>query len=126
LDRTLETHQQRLMEQSNKSAEETIKLAQQIQAISQTLAETVKALETQSQRHAEQAALLQPLLDGEHQILRLQTSLQQNLQGLANTGAFHQAVHSLTAAIHLLTARVEPPRSVQPAAANPSRPGKAA
>jgi hypothetical protein len=31
--------------------------------------------------------------------------MHQNLQALAASGAFDQAVHSLTAAIHLLTAR---------------------
>ncbi len=43
--------------------------------------------------------------EGEKQLLRLQELLNQNLSTLAGTGAFEQAVNSLTAAIHLLTAR---------------------
>jgi flagellar capping protein FliD len=43
--------------------------------------------------------------EGEKQMLRLQEALNQNLTTLAGTGAFEQAVNSLTAAIHLLTAR---------------------
>jgi biopolymer transport protein ExbB/TolQ len=48
----------------------------------------------------------------EAQLVRLQEALQQNLAALAGAGAFDQAVQSLTAAIHLLTMRVQatPPR----------------
>ena len=44
----------------------------------------------------------------EAQLLRLQESLNQNLTLLANSATFEQAVESLTAAIHLLTTRVNP------------------
>jgi biopolymer transport protein ExbB/TolQ len=45
---------------------------------------------------------------GEEQLLRLQESLNQNLFLLANSATFKQAVESLTAAISLLTTRVQP------------------
>lgn len=44
----------------------------------------------------------------EKQLLRMQESLSQNLALLANSTTFEQAVESLTAAIHLLTTRVNP------------------
>lgn len=44
----------------------------------------------------------------EVQLLRLQEALSQNLTLLANSATFEQAVESLTAAIHLLTTRVNP------------------
>jgi hypothetical protein len=44
----------------------------------------------------------------EAQLIRLQESLSQNLALLANSTTFEQAVESLTAAIHLLTTRVNP------------------
>ena len=44
----------------------------------------------------------------ESQLVRLQESLSQNLALLANSTTFEQAVESLTAAIHLLTTRVNP------------------
>jgi biopolymer transport protein ExbB/TolQ len=44
----------------------------------------------------------------EAQLLRLQEILSQNLALLANSATFEQAVESLTAAIHLLTTRVNP------------------
>jgi len=46
--------------------------------------------------------------EGEKQLIRLQEVLSQNLAALAGAGAFEQAVNSLTAAIHLLTARAGP------------------
>lgn len=55
-----------------------------------------------------QADTLTKLQTGEAQIIRLQDTLQQNLNALASTGTFEEAVQSLTAAIHLLTTRVGP------------------
>jgi hypothetical protein len=44
----------------------------------------------------------------ETQLVKLQETLSQNLALLANSATFEQAVESLTAAIHLLTTRVNP------------------
>jgi hypothetical protein len=44
----------------------------------------------------------------------LQESLNQNLGLLANSATFKQAVESLTAAISLLTTRVQPTQSAGP------------
>jgi hypothetical protein len=43
--------------------------------------------------------------EGEKQLIHLQEVLNQNLSALSGAGAFEQAVNSLTAAIHLMTAR---------------------
>jgi biopolymer transport protein ExbB/TolQ len=51
---------------------------------------------------------------GEAQLVRLQESLSQNLALLANSATFEQAVESLTAAIHLLTTRVNPSQQSTP------------
>jgi len=50
----------------------------------------------------------------EAQLLRLQDTLSQNLALLANSATFEQAVESLTAAIHLLTTRVNPGQPATP------------
>ena len=50
----------------------------------------------------------------EAQLVRLQESLSQNLALLANSTTFEQAVESLTAAIHLLTTRVNPSQPAMP------------
>ena len=55
-----------------------------------------------------QADALIRLQEGETQLARLQESLNQNLAALTGSGAFEEAVQSLTAAIHLLTMRAAP------------------
>jgi biopolymer transport protein ExbB/TolQ len=81
------------------------------------LLEQVAALAAAVSRQHEALARLQ---EGEQHLLRLQETLARNLDALSGAGSFEQAVHSLTAAIHLLTARAAaPPLSVK-------RPGVAA
>jgi biopolymer transport protein ExbB/TolQ len=127
LERSLKTHQDRLVEVEQRIGADLAKGLQPLQGIGQALERTQQALVQQAERTVQQAALLQPLLDGEQQILRLQESLNQNLHGLANSGAFQEAMHSLTAAIHLLTARVDSGAArTAPASTTRLRPGNAA
>jgi biopolymer transport protein ExbB/TolQ len=109
LERTLSTHQERLLSMEKRLTDETSRLLQQFERIGGALSQTTGAMNAQAQRAAEQATLLSQLLESEQQIQRLQTTLSQNLQTLSHSGAFEQALHSLTAAIHLLTARAETP-----------------
>jgi biopolymer transport protein ExbB/TolQ len=53
----------------------------------------------------QQSAALGKLQDGEKHLVRLQETLARNLDSLAGAGSFEEAVHSLTAAVHLLTMR---------------------
>jgi biopolymer transport protein ExbB/TolQ len=53
----------------------------------------------------QQHAALAKLQENERQLVRLQETLARNLDSLAGAGSFEEAVHSLTAAVHLLTAR---------------------
>jgi len=121
LDRSLKAHQDRLLELEKRFSVELGQGLVPLQEVSRQLAQTQHAL-------AQQAALMQPLLDSEQQILRLQESLNQTLHGLASSGSFQEAVHSLTAAIHLLTARAESAqaRLPQPGGNPRLRPGNAA
>jgi biopolymer transport protein ExbB/TolQ len=68
---------------------------------------------------AQQNAALAKLHEDEKQLLRLQETLARNLDALAGAGSFEEAVHSLTAAVHLLTARAAPAQPIK-------RPGVAA
>lgn len=106
LERTLAAHAKRLSE-----------LQQQAAAPANAIVEKLGALGKTADTLARQAELLAKLQDGERQLVQLQQLLQQNLATLADAGAFQQAVHSLTAAIHLLTAQ---------AASSSRRPGVAA
>lgn len=78
-------------------------------------AKTQASLTTQLQAVAK-------LQDAEGQLNRLQEALNSNLAALAGAGSFEQALHSLTAAIHLITARAATTLPTRPA----SRPGTAA
>jgi biopolymer transport protein ExbB/TolQ len=60
------------------------------------------------------AQMIAKMQVGEEQLLRLQESLNQNLGLLANSATFKQAVESLTAAISLLTTRVQPAQTAGP------------
>jgi hypothetical protein len=64
----------------------------------QSLARVVEAV-------ANQTEALARLKDDSNQLVQLQDALHNNLAALQGAGAFEQAVQSLTAAIHLLTAK---------------------
>jgi biopolymer transport protein ExbB/TolQ len=87
LEKTLKSHAERL------SASEKVsgKLLEQVAALAAAV----------TQQHA----ALAKLQEGERQLVRLQETLARNLDSLAGAGSFEEAVHSLTAAVHLLTAR---------------------
>lgn len=104
LDKTIEAHERRLTAMEQEALGE---LLHRVDRISQELRDTGILFESQANRAAEQFALQGQLLDSEKQILRLQETLGQNLQALAQAGTFQQAIHSLTAAIQLLVGRVE-------------------
>jgi hypothetical protein len=112
LERTLETHSQRLAALEKRVVEQSADLLERLAAFAAALrdssrdqqANLVQVLQTVTA----QAEALGRLQEGEKQLLKLQEGLNQNLAALAGAGAFEQAVHSLTAAIHLLTARAVP------------------
>jgi hypothetical protein len=80
------------------------------------------ALVQVAERIAAQTEALGLLQDGERHLLRLHDALNQNLVAVTAAGTFEQALHSLTAAVHLLTARTGGPLTNGSAA----RPGKVA
>ena len=77
-------------------------------ALEGRLSAAVAALARTAEGVNNQAAALAKLHEGEAQLARLQESLARNLEALTATGTLEEAVHSLTAAAHLLTARVAP------------------
>jgi hypothetical protein len=80
------------------------------------------ALAQVAQAVTAQVEAVQRLREEEKQLVALQETLDQNLAVLAGAGSLDQAVHSLTAAIHLLTARSATVPTGRPGA----RPGVAA
>jgi hypothetical protein len=94
LERTLASHAERLAEMNRRVQDQEAALVRQ-QALLLPLAEGMQRL----------ATTLTQMQENEGQLLRLQELLQQNLAGLSASGSFEEAVHSLNAAVHLLTAR---------------------
>lgn len=110
METTLARHTQRLAEleekllQRNQTVVHAIgSLVDVLQKVGQSQREGMDQLTAKMHLQVEFLARLQA---DEGQILRLQESMQQNLAGLANGGAFEEAVQSLSAAIHLLTGRM--------------------
>jgi biopolymer transport protein ExbB/TolQ len=136
IERTLKSHGARLAELEKRSVEQGAELLRQMSALAAAVRDTGRDQQAALSRVADgvvaQASGLMRLQENEKHLLQLQAVLQQNLNALAGAGAFEQAVHSLSAAIHLLTGRVAPipvpqPQVLRmPAAPVTPPPGKAA
>jgi hypothetical protein len=123
LERTLDAHARRLAALEQKAVDQGARLYEQMAALASAVRDTAgeqqAALAQVAEAIAGQAAVLGRVQEGERALLQAQAVLQQNLQALAASGQLDQAVHSLTAAVHLLTARASALADV------PARPGPA-
>lgn len=75
------------------------------------LEKTNEAITSQLRVLQEQGTILRDLAGDKQDLLRLQQSLAQNLEVLRSGNSFEEAIHSLTGAIHLMTARNQPGRA---------------
>jgi biopolymer transport protein ExbB/TolQ len=109
LERTLQAHAHRMGELEKQGIEQGARalerVAVQASAVCESGRQQQAALAQVIQGVSQQAQTLLRFQEMEKELLRLQHALHQNLAALAGAGAFEQAVHSLTAAIHLLTTR---------------------
>jgi len=95
LEKTMDAHTRRLAALEKQAAQNN-----------GLLMEKLGSLAKLADRLAAQTEALVAVQEGNVQLVRLQESLQQNLETLADAGSFQQAVHSLTAAIHLFTSQM--------------------
>lgn len=72
------------------------------------LAETTGIMQEQVQELKGQKDVLLQVVAGEQELARLQSRLTENLEAVRTAEAFEQTLHSLSAAVHLLTARNRP------------------
>lgn len=109
IERTLASHSQRLIEVEKQAVERSRALYEGLTALATVLRDTGRehqaAMAQVMERLTAQGDMLARLHEDESQLTRLQDTLQRNLTVLASAGTFEQAVESLTAAIHLLSAR---------------------
>jgi hypothetical protein len=111
LEKTLDSHARRMKELERQGMEQSSRILEQMTALAAAVRDTSReqqaSLKGIADALASQTAALGSLQEQEQHLVHLQSLLQQNLQALAGSGAFEEAVHSLTAAIHLLTARAQ-------------------
>ncbi len=105
LDRTLYAHGERLAGLEKQAAAQAAGLMELVAEAVTALGRQQAALTHTAEGVHAQAAVLARLHEDERHLIRLQETLANNLQALSGAGAFEEAVHSLTAAVHLLTAR---------------------
>ncbi len=110
LQRTVASHAQMLAQQEQQSMAVTSNVVDKMQQVAEMLAvnsaQQTEAMREMMQRLVEQTEALADLSSSGSHLVKLQETLQDNLATLAGAGNFEQAVNSLNAAIHLLTARV--------------------
>lgn len=125
MDQTIESYAQRLAGLEQQSLQQTAALMQQLAGVAGAIRETGReqqqSLQAVAQGIGQQANVLGKLQEDSANVVHLQAVLHQNLAALASASSFEEAVHSLTAAVHLLTAR-----SGTPAGPRLSVQGKAA
>jgi hypothetical protein len=126
MQRTLQAHGQRLAALERESLSQCTAFLERMTSVAEAVEETGHsqrlALVQVAERIGTQTEALGLLQDGERHLLRLHDALNQNLAAVTAAGTFEQALHSLTAAVHLLTARTGGPLTNGSAA----RPGKVA
>lgn len=109
LAQALESHARRLAAVEERFVSQSAALVEQLAGLAavvrQASQEQQAALASVAQQVAAQVESLTRLREGEQQLARAQETLTQNLAALANANLLEEAVHSLTAAAHLLTAK---------------------
>lgn len=109
MQRTLTLHEERLRVLEAQSVQAGTQLMQQLAGLAVAVRDTGREQQAALTRVAEgiagQASLLAKIQEDETNLVHLQAVLHQNLAALASASNFEEAVHSLTAAVHLLTSR---------------------
>jgi hypothetical protein len=109
MEQLTQAHAHRLATLEQQAAQANAQLLQQMAAVAAAVRDTGREQQAALARVAEgianQAGVLGKLQEGETNLVHLQAVLHQNLSALAGASAFEEAVHSLTAAVHLLTNR---------------------
>lgn len=92
-------------EQSAQNADGVDQLTRAVRGWHNDLAQTTEAMTAQLTELRQQGVVLRDIAVQETELARLQSLLQNNLQAVRAIGAFEESIHSLNAAVHLLTSR---------------------
>ena len=109
LEQTAEAHAQRLAALEKQSLERMARILQELNGLAAAVRDTGRDQQETLCRVADgiagQADVMGKLQRDANDLARLQAALHENLDAITRTGNFEEAVHSLNAAVHLLTAR---------------------
>ena len=107
LSRSIETAMQSHADTMAQVEEQSsLQVAKRWEAWQHTLSENAKVLHAQQVEMARQGELLSRTLEATSNVIQLETALNNNLEALSSSKDFEELVMSLSAAIHLLTARM--------------------
>lgn len=105
----LRTHAQAVVEAQEQGAERN---RQAWERIDQSLVAVAAGLQQQQAETSKQCELLKQVVEASCEVTRLEDVLNRNLTSLARMGDFEEMVHSLSAAVHLLTVKSSDARNV--------------
>ncbi len=105
LERSLTMHQEQIGQMRQLAQEQVSETLRPMANLAGALRQQVVALKPMADAMTALEQALSRLQQDEGQLVRLQSLMQQNLGTLAAAESFDEAVHSLAAAVHLLTAR---------------------
>jgi biopolymer transport protein ExbB/TolQ len=130
LEQTLRSHAQRMASLEKQTLEQSTNLMQHLTTLAGAIRETGREQQSGlvwvAEALATQTTELANLRAGEAQVRSLQETLSQNLAALASAETLEKAVHALTAAAHLLAARVPGESRTPPRPEGKPKPGAAA
>lgn len=95
-------------DQAERAGELIQTLSQAVSGWQEELRQSSEVGIAQSEELRQQGELLARIVDSEEGLARLQGNLKDNLEALRSLETFDETLHSLTAAVHLLTARARP------------------
>jgi len=111
LTKTLFSHQQQMEKYELNSSELGRKFTEQVGKLASSLHDSSIQQQQSLQKVVEsltrQTNSLVELQQGEKHLIQIQNLMQQNLNQIHSTGDFQEAVHCLTAAVHLLTSKLQ-------------------
>lgn len=109
---SLQAHQKNLENRDIQSIGMAKALADHISGLSVAIKDSgrehLQKISNLSEAMAKQANMLWELQQGEKHLAHIQNMLQENLRLVSATGNFQEAVHCLTAAVHMLTSKMQP------------------
>ena len=113
LDQTATTYSERLSVMEKQTMERTGQILEEMHGLAAAIRDTGREQQETLRRVADgiagQADVMGKLQRDATDLVHLQAVLHQNLAALASASNFEEAVHSLTAAVHMLTARASGP-----------------